>query len=266
MSRITGIFETLRDSVRLSFATVCGLAVALTASPVAPLQAGGAVRTITVETIEYVDYEGDLPADSIEYTADGYVETVYYDDGFDGDGYYEPAALRTALATYGPFRVVARDRAELIGDTDSYTPGEFRRMLADFPAIRTLDIVECGGTVDDNANLQLARMIRTAGIATHVPANGSARSGGVELFLAGARRSADRGAEFIVHSWRNELGREASDYPITDAVHAPYLSFYREVGMAPERARAFYALTNSVPHAGQRQLSLGELAGFGLLN
>ena len=78
----------------------------------------------------------------------------------------DPADRSPALARFGPFEVVAPDRVALVGDVDSDTPGEFRRMLATWPGLRRLDIVECGGTVDDSANLALARMIRRAGRAT----------------------------------------------------------------------------------------------------
>jgi hypothetical protein len=219
---------------------------------------GAAQRSVTVvtETIEYVEYD---------YAGYDYADDpAGYAAGPRAFGDYGPSS--PVLASYGPFHVVAPDRAEMIGDVDSYTPGEFRAMLADFPRLREISILDCGGTVDDNANLRLARMIRRAGIATHVPANGSVRSGGVELFLAGVRRTAEPGAEFVVHSWRNALGLEAADYPEDDPAHAPYLAFYREVGMAPGEARAFYALTNSAPNAGMRQLSLAELSHFGLLN
>ena len=67
-----------------------------------------------------------------------------------------------------------------------------------------LEMIEAPGTEDDRANLRLGRLIRARGIATHVPAGGSVRSGGVELFLAGTRRIADPGAEFAVHAWADE--------------------------------------------------------------
>ncbi len=247
-SLITSLLGQLRRAgSQLGRSSVVILAAAVLAMPGKAAFAADRFVTITTETIEIVDY---------------------YDEGGEAEGYFSDTSSprSPALAAYGPFRVVAPDRFELVGDVDSYTPGEFRAMLADYPGLRSLAIVECGGTVDDNANLALARMIRAAGIATHVPAQGSVRSGGVELFLAGVNRTADPGAEFIVHSWRDNYGREARDYAASDPVHAPYLSFYREVGMAPERARAFYALTNSVPNGGTRQLTLGELASFELLN
>jgi hypothetical protein len=74
-------------------------------------------------------------------------------------------------------------------------------------------MIECPGTEDDRANLRLGRMIHARGISTHVPAGGSVRSGGVELFLAGVSHRADPEAEFAVHSWADEDGLEAKDYP-----------------------------------------------------
>ncbi|QLC26127.1 hypothetical protein HFP57_14580 [Parasphingopyxis algicola] len=239
-------------AVAFALAVLALLALVL---PAGPALSAGAQRsytvttetrggyTVTTETIVYVDYGGSA----------GFVENY-------------AAPQSPALATYGPFHVVAEDRIEMIGEVDSYAPQEFRRLLADWPGIRTLDFVDCAGTIDDNANLALARMIRRAGITTHVPGHGSVRSGGVELFLAGVRRTADPGAEFIVHSWLDNYGREAADYPPGDPIHAPYLEYYREMGMAPENARAFYALTNSVPHDSMRQISITELAAFDLLH
>src|SRR3546814_6504196 len=61
------------------------------------------------------------------------------------------------------------------------------------------------------SKLILARAIRRAGMETVVPAGGSIRSGAVELWLAGVTRRAAPDAEFGVHSWADEYGREAND-------------------------------------------------------
>jgi hypothetical protein len=132
-------------------------------------------------------------------------------------------------------------------------------LLRDFPGIRQIDMVECPGTHDDIANLKLGRMIRASGIATFVPANGSVRSGAVDLFLAGQERRIDNGAEFAVHSWRDRQGREARDFAADAAPNRNYLDYYREMGMDPHGARAFYAFTNSVPHNDARWLEAQEM-------
>ncbi|QYJ06974.1 alpha/beta hydrolase [Qipengyuania flava] len=184
---------------------------------------------------------------------------------------YQPAALpawkappfidrrfrnyNRGVAQYGPFRVLDSRRVALVGETDASTPGYFRAMLRDFPQLEQLDMVECPGTRDDRANLKVGRMIRAAGLVTHVPAIGSVRSGAVELFLAGVERDIAQGAEFAVHSWMDAYGREAGDFSMDAPENRQYLDYYREMGMSGDQARAFYDFTNSVPH--RRALWLG---------
>ncbi len=158
------------------------------------------------------------------------------------------ARTPTALAAYGPFRVLDRTRAVLVGVTGPATPTQFKAMLRDYPSLARLDFLECPGTDDDRANLETGRLIRAAGLETHVPADGSVRSGAVELFLAGKTRSIADGAEFAVHSWLDESGHEADDYAADSPEHAYYLRYYRDMGMDAAQARAFYEMTNSVPH------------------
>lgn len=173
-----------------------------------------------------------------------------------------PALPVNASASFGPFRVVAPDRAILDGSIESETPDQFRAMLRAYPAIRRIDMIDCPGTGDDEANLALARMVRRAGIATHVPTGGSVRSGGVELFLAGAKRSAAPEAEFAVHSWLDEDGREPDDYAESDPVNREYVDYYREMGMSADKAKAFYALTNSVAHGDALYLKTRDIAAY----
>jgi hypothetical protein len=165
---------------------------------------------------------------------------------------------------YGPFRVIDPVTAELNGETDAATPAQFRALLAAHPGIKLIRMVECAGTVDDGANLETARLIRKAGIATHVPANGSVRSGGVELFLAGVQRTYDKGAEFGVHSWEDEDGLQARDFGNADPMRADYVRFYQDIGLPADKALAFYAFTNQTPFEQVHYMTEGEIAQFGL--
>jgi hypothetical protein len=157
-----------------------------------------------------------------------------------------PAA--TGLAQFGPFRVLDDRRAALVAGTDARSPAAFEAMLAAYPRIKVIEFRDAPGTSNDIANLRLGRMIRAAGLETYVPEGGSARSGAVELFLAGTRRSMDPGALFAVHSWRDERGREPADFATDAPENRLYLDYYAEMGMSEDEARAFYAMTNSVPH------------------
>lgn len=163
---------------------------------------------------------------------------------------------------YGPFRVIDESRAALVGSTDAATPWQFDSMLRDFPGLAVLELVEAPGTSNDIANLALGRKIRAAGLATHVPPGGSVRSGAVELFLAGERRTIAPGARFAVHSWLDQRGREARDFAADDPAHRMYIDYYVEMGMEEQLARAFYAMTNSVPHASALWLHADEMRGW----
>jgi hypothetical protein len=180
----------------------------------------------------------------------------------DAAGNFRPT--RAPIARFGPFYLVTPDRVEMIGTVDSRTPAQFAALVRLHPGIRTMVMIECPGSVDEDANHALARAVRAAGIDTVVPDGGSVRSGAVDLFLAGVHRRAGPGAEFGVHSWRDEDGREAADFPANDPVHAEYIAYYRAMGLSDDAARRFYALTNSVPFEQVRTLSARQMAQMGL--
>ena len=161
---------------------------------------------------------------------------------------HRPAMTQT-IAQYGPFLVTGPTRAVMVGSTGSATPAQFDAMLRDFPEIATLEMIEAPGTTNDIANLEVGRRIRAAGLTTYVPRGGSVRSGAVELFLAGQTRRIDPGAQFAVHSWLDNYGREPDDFATDDPANRLYIDYYTEMGMSEARAKAFYAMTNSVPHA-----------------
>lgn len=167
--------------------------------------------------------------------------------------------LPSSVAQYGPFVVLDETRAAMIGSTDSASPHHFEAMLRDFPAVSVLEMVEAPGTSNDIANLEVGRMIRAHNIATHVPNGGSVRSGAVELFLAGVDRTMEPGAQFAVHSWLDNYGREPDDFAPDAPANRLYLDYYVEMGMSEARAKAFYAMTNSVPHHSAKWLDAWDM-------
>lgn len=217
-------------------------------------QQAAAERVFTTsETIEYASF---LPGDDDELL-------TYGDDSIDA---VEALTPKNALASYGPFHVTGADTAKMVGVVDVGTPAQFRKMLAAHPGIRKLVLQEVPGTEDDDANLALARMVRKQGMETIVPQDGSVRSGGVELFIAGLKRTAEPGAEFGVHSWQDDEGREAKDYPAGAPIHMAYLNFYREMGFTPEKAQDFYAFTNRSPFDSIHYMTRDEIARYQLTN
>ena len=177
-----------------------------------------------------------------------------------------PADVPRGVASFGPFRVLDPGRAALVDVTDEASPAQFQAMLRAYPGIAMIEMIECPGTYDDRANLRLGRMIHARGISTHVPAGGSVRSGGVELFLAGKTRIADPGSEFAVHSWADEDGREAKDYAADAPENIAYIAYYEEMGLPEPQARAFYAMTNSVPNAQAKWMGAADMGHWVPLN
>ncbi len=171
----------------------------------------------------------------------------------------DPRGEAGMLAQYGPFVVTGATTASMIGSTDSSTPAFFDAMLRDYPELARLEMVEAPGTSNDIANLAVGRRIREAGIATHVPQGGSVRSGAVELFLAGATRTMEQGAQFAVHSWLDNHGREADDFATDHSAHRLYIDYYVEMGMTEQQARDFYDMTNSVPHHSALRLGASDM-------
>jgi len=239
--------------------------------------APASAQVVTVTTTMTWTYDtGDDSADADDAGVIDESAALLADEGLAEDAdlgatrRYAPSAtlatLGQAKARFGPFAVVDGTTVRMAGDVTSATPRQFAAMLAAFPGLKRLEMVDCPGSLDEEANLILARAIRRAGLETIVPSGGSVRSGAVELWLAGAVRRAAPDAEFGVHSWADETGREANDYPADDPVHAEYLGYYREMGMDDAKARAFYALTNATPFDDVRYLTRADMARFVTLN
>ncbi len=266
-----------------AFVRTATIALFAAALAFAPVRAEQMVIITTITTVWSAEEDGEVDAADVEQGwPDEEPQALLADEtlSLEGDAVSERSAVRRyaastpslaltaprAKARFGPFTVIDGVTARMAGDVDSITPRQFAAMMAAFPGLQRLEMLDCPGSLDEEANLTLARAIRRAGLETHVPSGGSVRSGAVELWLAGAKRSAAPDAEFGVHSWADEYGREARDYPADDPVHAEYLSLYREMGMDPARARAFYALTNSTPFDEVRYLTRADMARFALLN
>ncbi len=261
-------------------ATRCALACALAGlMHFAPV----AARAQAVETVQY-SWEDEIPADdeTLSYSENEAANDASANADNDAPEYQRLATSPSSIAlsgvapdsapkqnksslSYGPFRVVDGTIAEMDGVVDRQTPIAFAALLRAHPGIKTLRLIECPGTEDDSANFKLAAMVRRAGISTHVPSNGSIRSGGVELFLAGVTRRADPGAELGVHSWQDSDGLEAKDVPANDPVHRRYIDYYISMGMTPERAAEFYAFTNATPSHDVYYMSEADMLRFGLL-
>lgn len=126
------------------------------------------------------------------------------------------------------------------------TPGRVRDLIREHPGVKIIEMREVPGSMDDVANLEAARIIREHGFTTHVPADGIIASGGVDFFLAGARRSVVAGGQLGVHSWGGVEGA-GCDLPREDSSHRLYLDFYKEIGI--KESFYWYTLEAARPNA-----------------
>jgi hypothetical protein len=74
-----------------------------------------------------------------------------------------------------------------------------------------------------------------------------------------ATRSADDGAEFAVHSWLDDSGRQPHHFAADSPENRLYLDYYMEMGMAPDDARRFYDMTNSVANNAAKWLTAQDM-------
>ncbi len=147
--------------------------------------------------------------------------------------------------------------AIMSGVIDGTTPSVVAALLRDHPEVTRIVLLDCPGSGDDEANLEAARMIRAAALATHIPADGIAASGAVDFFTAGTTRTIDveGGARVGVHSWANGA-TEGADVPVDDPQHQLYLEFYREMGIPED----FYWFTlSAAPAAGIHWMTREEV-------
>lgn len=135
------------------------------------------------------------------------------------------------------------DKIVASGVIDETSLAKFKQAVAKAPQAKTLVLRYVEGSVDDDANLLLARFVRQKKFATYVPAQGLIASGGTDLFLAGVKRSLAAGACVGVHTWAadEENGEllEGRHLPRSDELHQPYLAYFDTIGIS----RDFYWYT-----------------------
>ena len=119
------------------------------------------------------------------------------------------------------------------GDIDRSAIESFKKVTSENPNIKTLVLQIINGSVDDEANLELGRMVRRAGFTTVVPSDGLVASGGTDLFLAGEKRILEKGACVGVHSWGDDSS-DGNDFPKTSPEHTPYLKYYQVMNIPEE--------------------------------
>ena len=111
---------------------------------------------------------------------------------------------------------------------------QLSEMVRNNPNVTDMVLVDVPGSVDQQATMEGARLIRRLGLNTHIASTGYVLSGGVDLFLGGVKRSIGAGAGVGVHAWSDGTKVKAANLNEADPIHATYVNFYLEMGV-PER-------------------------------
>ncbi len=150
---------------------------------------------------------------------------------------------------FGIFKVLRDNHTiEMDGDIKSSSLNNFDKLIKTFPDIDKINIVNCGGSLDDETNLKLSHKVHQQGISTHLMGNGEIASGGVDFFLAGVKRTIGKNTKIGVHAWSGD-GEEATHFHKGHKNHLPYINYYKSVGFTQKQAEDFYYFTIYSAHA-----------------
>ena len=123
------------------------------------------------------------------------------------------------------------------------TPNIVQDLIDNYPLVTTIIMYACPGSNDDDANLEASILIHNHGYKMYLPLDGWVASGATDMFLAGSLRVVEVTVESVgVHSWSSGT-KEATDYPVGDAVHKPYIDYYINIGFTQQEAEDFYYFT-----------------------
>lgn len=173
--------------------------------------------------------------------------------------------------SFGIFTILIDETTvEMDGVINSKSLKNFNKLHSSYPKIDKINIKNCDGSSDDEVNLLLSYRVHELKINTHLMANGSIASGGVDFFLAGIERTKGVNTKIGVHSWAgaDEDGKEVSakDFPEGHKYHLPYINYYNSIGFTQEDAEAFYYFTiNAAPAHSIHWMAKDEITKYGLL-
>lgn len=151
--------------------------------------------------------------------------------------------------------------AVMTGDLRSNAKQRLENLLQEHPEIEWIELLDCPGSLDDDAVAEAGRFVREQGVNTRVPADGEIYSGAVDFFIAGVERQYQDGGVVGVHSWSD--GRvEGADLPEDARVHNLYLDYYEDMGISTE----FYWFTlNAASYDGMYEMTRDEMVQYGLI-
>jgi len=162
---------------------------------------------------------------------------------------------------------ISKDQKSIILDGAINTSAfeKFKALSESYPQVKTLEIINCEGSINDEVNLKLAKFVHENGFNIHLNDNGLIASGGTDLFLAGKKRSIGQNTKIGVHSWAGNK-EKATDFPKGHKNHQPYIDYYKSIDMTTQDAEEFYYFTiQSAPPEGIHWMTKEEIEKYDIL-
>lgn len=153
------------------------------------------------------------------------------------------------------------------GEIDSNIGNWFNQLRVAFPEAKRIVMLDCPGSSDDEANLQVSKQMHDLGYQFHLTATSEIASGAVDMYMGGVQRTREAGSRIGVHSWGSGPGEPiATAYPVGHQVHLEYINYYVSVGIAQQQAEAFYYYTiNAAPAEGIHWMTDAEITQYGVV-
>lgn len=158
---------------------------------------------------------------------------------------------------------IVKDKAFMKGDISQDTIRQVKKLVKDYPDVKTIVMEYVGGSVDDVSNLEASRIIRNAGLNTLVASDGFIASGGTDFFCAGVIRTVEEGAQVGVHSWAGGNISNAALLPKDSEDHKKYIDYYKEMNM-PDPEGFYFFTVNAADASDMYYMTMEELGQFGL--
>ena len=140
---------------------------------------------------------------------------------------------------YGIFTVLNDNTTiKMDGVIKSRSLKDLQHLIKNFPNVSLIKIVNCGGSMDDEINLQLSTLVNRNALNTHLLDNAEIASGGVDFFLAGTKRTRGQNTKIGVHSWGTDKIK-ATDFTKGHLYHLEYIAYYQKIGFMKKDAEDF---------------------------
>lgn len=200
----------------------------------------------------------------------GNSQTANSPDAYDKENFIGAADISEEIEEYGISREemstfrIDNEKAYMNGTISSDTVRQVKKLISDYPNVKTIIMENIDGSIDDESNLIASRLVREAKYDTIVPENGHIASGGTDFFCAGIKRTAFETSKIGVHSWAGDGVENAALLPKDDPSHKPYIDYYREMSM-PDPEGFYFFTVNAAKADGMHYMSIDELKKYGLV-